>query len=135
MELSAYVSPKMYWMAQEFIYRTVQNAAVQMFVSVVKYYLILLCNPNATLTATSSAIDGIVATQLIAENTETGNTYKGFVLEIETRAYTPKVDQNRAVGKNNQGIVLITTDYSFASDPNVLINELKFIIDRDDLKA
>ena len=97
--------------------------------------LISLCNPNATLTATSSAIDGIVATQLIAENTETGNTYKGFVLEIETRAYTPKVDQNRAVGKNNQGIVLITTDYSFASDPNVLINELKFIIDRDDLKA
>jgi len=97
--------------------------------------LILLCNPNATLTATSAAIDGIVATELIAENTETGNTYKGFTLEIETRAYTPKVDQNRAVGKNNQGIVLITTDYSFASDPNVLINELKFIIDRDNLKA
>jgi len=97
--------------------------------------LILLCNPNATLTATSSAIDGIVATQLIAENTETGNTYKGFVLEIETRAYTPKIDQNRAVGKNNQGIILITTDYSFASNPNVLIDELKFIIDRDNLKA
>jgi len=97
--------------------------------------LILLCDPNATLIATSSDIDGIVATQLIAENTETGNTYKGFVLEIETRAFTPKVDQNRAVGKNNQGIILITTDYSFASDPNVLIDELKFIIDRDNLKA
>ena len=97
--------------------------------------LILLCAPDATLVATSDTIDGIVETQLIAENTETGNTYKGFVLEIETRAYTPKVDQNRAVGKNNQGIVLITTDYSFASDPNVLINELKFIIDRDNLKA
>jgi hypothetical protein len=97
--------------------------------------LILLCDPNATLTATSNTIDSIVATQLIAEETETGNTYKGFVLEIETRAYTPKVDQNRAVGKNNQGIVLVTTDYSFASDPNVLINELKFIIDRDNLKA
>ena len=97
--------------------------------------LILLCAPNATLTPTSNTIDGIVATQLIAENTETGNTYKGFTLEIETRAFTPKVDQNRAVGKNNQGIVLITTDYSFASNPNVLINELKFIIDRDNLKA
>lgn len=97
--------------------------------------LILLCAPNATLTPTSNTIDGIVATQLIAENTETGNTYKGFTLEIETRAFTPKVDQNRAVGKNNQGIVLITTDYSFASNPNVLIDELKFIIDRDNLKA
>jgi len=97
--------------------------------------LILLCAPNATLTPTSNTIDGIVATQLIAENTETGNTYKGFTLEIETRAFTPKVDQNRAVGKNNQGIVLINTDYSFASNPNVLIDELKFIIDRDNLKA
>ena len=97
--------------------------------------LILLCDPNATLTATSNTIDSIVATQLIAEETETKNTYKGFTLEIETRAFTPKVDQNRAVGKNNQGIVLINTDYSFASNPNVLIDELKFIIDRDNLKA
>tara|TARA_R110002153_G_scaffold58566_2_gene160620 strand:+ start:469 stop:1965 length:1497 start_codon:yes stop_codon:yes gene_type:complete len=97
--------------------------------------LILLCAPNATLTPTSATIDGIVATQLIAENTNTGNTYKGFILEIETRAYTPKVDQSRAVGKNNQGIISITTDYSFASNPNVLIDELKFIIDRDNLKA
>jgi len=97
--------------------------------------LILLCAPNATLTPTSNTIDSIVATQLIAEETETENTYKGFTLEIETRAFTPKVDQNRAVGKNNQGIILITTDYSFASDPNVLIDELKFIIDRDNLKA
>jgi len=97
--------------------------------------LILLCDPNATLTGTSDTIDGIVETQLIAENTETGNTYKGFVLEIETRAFTPRVDQSRAVGKNNQGIVLVTTDYSFASDPNVLIDEIKFIIDRDNLKA
>jgi len=97
--------------------------------------LILLCDPNATLTATSNTIDGIVTTQLIAEETETGNTYKGFTLEIETRAYTPKVDQNRAVGKNNFGIVMVFTDYSFASNPNVLIDELKFIIDRDNLKA
>jgi len=97
--------------------------------------LILLCAPNATLTPTSNTIDSIVATQLIAEETETENTYKGFTLEIETRAFTPKVDQNRAVGKNNQGIILITTDYSFASNPNVLIDELKFIIDRDNLKA
>ena len=97
--------------------------------------LILLCAPNATLTPTSNTIDGIVTTQLIAEETETGNTYKGFTLEIETRAYTPKVDQNRAVGKNNFGIVMVFTDYSFASNPNVLIDELKFIIDRDNLKA
>jgi|TARA_B110000259_G_scaffold177915_1_gene215644 hypothetical protein len=110
---------------------------IQMAVSLLDQLdeLVLLCAPDATLTATSPTIDSIYATQVIAENTNTGNTYKGFILEIETRAYTPKVDQNRAVGKNNFGIVMIFTDYSFASDPNVLIDELKFIIDRDNLKA
>ena len=97
--------------------------------------LILNCDPDATLPPTSDTINTIFATQLIAGNTDTGNTYKGFILEIETRAYTPKVNQNRAVGKNNSGIVMIATDYSFASDPNVLIDELKFIIDKDNLKA
>ena len=49
------------------------------------------------------------------------STYKGFILEIETRVYTDTVNQNRAVGKNQSGIVLIATDYSFASNPNILI--------------
>lgn len=98
-------------------------------------FLINLCNPNATLTDTSKSIQDTAANELIAENTDNNSTYKGFILEIETKKYTDTVNQNRAVGKNNSGIILIATEYSFASDPNVLINELKFIIDRDDLKA
>ena len=61
--------------------------------------------------------------------------YKGFRLEIEEKPYTDTVSQNRAIGLNQSGVVLIATNYSFASDTNVLINELKFIIDRDNLKA
>ena len=97
--------------------------------------LITLCNPNANLTGISDSINKIYENELLAEASENDGTYKGFVLEIETRPYTDTVNQNRAVGKNKSNIIMISTEYSFASDPQVLIDELKFIIDRDDLKA
>ncbi len=97
--------------------------------------LVKLCNPFSTLTDTSKTISDTAEYERLAEDSTNSSTYKGFILEIETRAYTDTVNQNRAVGKNQSNIILISTEYSFASDPNVLINELKFIIDRDDLKA
>ncbi len=97
--------------------------------------IINICNPNSTLIDTSKTIQDTAANELIAENSTNESTYKGFILEIETKKFTDTVDQNRAVGKNNSGIILIATEYSFASNPRVLIDELKFIIDRDDLKA
>lgn len=93
--------------------------------------LISLCDPNATLTDTSKSIKDTATISALSDD----GTYKGFRLEIETKKYTDTVDQNRAVGKNSSGIVMIATEYSFASNPNVLIRELKFIIDRDNLKA
>lgn len=97
--------------------------------------LINLCDPNTNLTPLSDSINEIVVNESLAEASQNDTTYKGFILEIETRPFTDRVNQNRAVGKNKSGIVLIATDYSFTSDPQVLITELKFIIDRDDLKA
>jgi hypothetical protein len=97
--------------------------------------IINLCDPFANLTPISDGINNVVKNESLALASPNDTTYKGFILEIETKAYTNTVNQNRAVGKNQSGIVMITTEYSFASDPNVLINELKFIIDRDGLKA
>jgi len=97
--------------------------------------LITLCDPNANLTGISDSINNIYENELLAEISENESTYKGFILDIETRPFTDTVDQNRAVGKNNSGIIMIATEYSFASDPKVLIDELKYIIDRDNLKA
>ena len=97
--------------------------------------LINLCDPNSTLVPLSDSINDIIVNESLAEASQNDTTYKGFILEIETKPFTDRVNQNRAVGKNKSGIVLIATDYSFASDPQVLITELKFIIDRDDLKA
>lgn len=95
--------------------------------------LITLCNPDLAgqLVQFSDSVLSTTANQVIAD----GNTYKGFRLEIETFPYTDTVNRNRAVGKNADGITLIATELSFASDPTVLIEELKLIIDRDNLKA
>jgi len=95
--------------------------------------LITTCNPELenSLVKFSDSVLSNTANQVIAD----GNTYKGFRLEIETFPYTDTVNRNRAVGKNADGITLIATELSFASDPQVLIEELKLIIDRDNLKA
>jgi len=96
--------------------------------------LIALCRPNAELNSLSPEVLATVAIQLASDTlTSDENLYKGFRLEIETRPYTDTVNQNRAVGKNQSGIILINTDWSFASDPNVLIRELQFKIDTENL--
>jgi len=100
--------------------------------------LIALCAPDRTeeLTPLSPEVLATVVLQLSADvNTEDSNFYKGFRLEIETQKYTDTVNQNRAVGKNQSGVVLINTDWSFASDPNVLIREIKFRIDTENLET
>ena len=100
--------------------------------------LINLCQETPgtfTLTETSKTIQNIANNELLAEFSDNSTTYKGFIIEIEEKEFSSTLNQRRAVGKNTSNIVLIATEYSFASNPNVLIEELKFIIDRDDLKA
>ena len=56
-------------------------------------------------------------------------------LEIVKKPYNNKVNQNIGVAKNQYGIILLQTNPSFTTTPQVLIDELKLIIDRDNLKA
>lgn len=93
------------------------------------------CSPYSTYLNISDDLNNINLRQTIAENTLNDITYKGFVLEIEVVPYTPTVNRRRAIGKNQSGIVTIQTEYSFTTSNQVLINELKLIIDRDNLKA
>jgi hypothetical protein len=91
-------------------------------------------DPNV-LAPISKEIQDIADAQLQADNTQNETTYQGFIFEIEIIPYTPTVNRRRAVGKNQSGIVLIQTELSFTTDDQTLINELKLIIDRDNLKA
>jgi len=93
------------------------------------------CDPNDTLPPISPNIQSIADAQLQSIQTENQTTYNGFIIEIQEVPYTPTVNRRRALGKNQQGIVLIQTELSFTTDNFTLINELKLIIDRDNLKA
>lgn len=92
-------------------------------------------NTNNKLIPISKEIQAIADAQRQADTTQNQTTYQGFIFEIEVIPYTPTVNRRRALGKNQQGITLIQTELSFTTDDQTLINELKLIIDRDNLKA
>ena len=63
-------------------------------------------------------------------------TYKGFILDIVTVPFSPTVNRVRAVAKNPQDIIMLQTPLSFTTTPQVLISEIKLIIDSNpNLKA
>ena len=88
--------------------------------------LILLCNPDVTLSEIPN---------LPIETTTPDNTYQGFTFQIETVAFSPTVNQLRALALNQFGIPVLESELSFTTNPQTLIDELKLIIDRDNLKA
>lgn len=64
-------------------------------------------------------------------------TYKGFTLELALDPYSSsKYPKRFAQALTRTGVPVLKTDSSFASDPQVLIDQLKFIIDSNpDLNA
>jgi len=115
------------------------NIYIQQLVGILSALDIKLkqCVPDRVndLTSLSDTIVSIAAQQTLANQTINETTYNGFLIEIETVPYSPTVNRYRAVGKNQSGIILVATELSFTLEPQILINELKLIIDRDNLKA
>jgi len=62
-------------------------------------------------------------------------SYQGFDIRIEEVPFDSSIIRRRAVGYSPYGTPLIRTELSFTSNAQTLVNELKFIIDRDNLKA
>jgi len=120
------------------------NIYIQQIVGILSALDIKLkqCVPDLTsnssfpgLVPISDSLISISIIQTKTEQTQNGVTYAGFLIEIEEVPYTPTVNRRRAVGKNQSGITLIQTELSFTTQDTILINELKLIIDRDNLKA
>ncbi len=92
-------------------------------------------NPSLNLPSPSSELVEVAKAQQQSEESPNLSEYQGFIFEIEEVPFSPTVNRKRALGKNQDGITLIQTELSFTPSDEVLINELKFIIDRDNLKA
>jgi hypothetical protein len=62
--------------------------------------------------------------------------YKGFTFEIKNdTSQNFQYPKRYAIARNVQGIQVLRSESSFASNPSILIEELKFIIDKDNLRA
>ena len=95
--------------------------------------LILACNSNALLDNVSDTLLQTANNQTQAEVND--GSYKGFTFQIEEVPYSPTVTRRRALALNQSGITLLQTELSFTANNQTLIDELKLIIDRDNLKA
>jgi hypothetical protein len=66
----------------------------------------------------------------VIQSIQEDNTYRGFTLEIKLDTTSSnKYPKRFAQALTKQGIPVLKTDSSFASDPQVLLDQLKFIID------
>jgi len=103
--------------------------------------LILLCSqqlgiPFDEINNLLNSLDNQLISNLQNTTSDTNNTYKGFkfeiVLDVTNNTKYPK---RFVVAKDKFGVILLKSDSSFAPNPQILIDELKFIIDRDKLSA
>lgn len=104
---------------------------------IIDQYL-LQCGVNSSnLSSTSDFVNQIDQQYTIAQTQQTSGSqvYQGFTLEVVEEPFSPTVNRRRAVAKNSQGIILLQTPLSFTSTPQILIQQLKLIIDNSDLKA
>lgn len=95
------------------------------------------CNTDQNLELTSLSPTLLTLEQVNNEVQQNANQeiYNGFILEIVEVPYSPTVTRRKAVAKNSQGIILISTPLSFTTESSILINELKLLIDSNNLKA
>jgi hypothetical protein len=95
--------------------------------------LIIGCNPNSTLDSLSDTLIQTANNQTQADVND--GSYQGFIFQIEEVPFSPTVNRRKAIALNQSGIPLLETPLSFTTNDQTLINELKLIIDRDNLRA
>jgi hypothetical protein len=92
-------------------------------------------NDDIELEEINSAIKNLAKEK--KDNVVSPNNIAGFTIEVVEldKNNIGKYKRRQAVGKNDQGVILVRGDQSFSASDSVLINELIFYIRANDLKA
>ena len=97
--------------------------------------LLLPCLNENQKSQLTSVNDGLIKISTDNEQSIDNSTYQGFIFQIEEVPFSPTVNRLKAIALNQGGIPLLETPLSFTTNRQTLIDELKLIIDRDNLKS
>ena len=105
-------------------------------INTIDAYLIKCGTNKEDLTSMNDYLKNVEKTYNEVKVSDTSNQiYKGFMLEIVEEPYSPTVNRRKAVAKNRNGIILLSTPLTFSTDNQTLIDEIKLLIDTNNLKA
>jgi hypothetical protein len=96
--------------------------------------LVQYCYPNAAQEQISTELTAL--TQQQAQQTSPVVTnVNGFTMGVETEVSNNTLKRRRAIAKNINGVTILTGEWSFSSIDQILIDELVFYIQQNNLKA
>jgi hypothetical protein len=95
-----------------------------------------ICSPdtNSTQTQVSVELTALTSQQSNQQSPIVTNV-NGFDMGVETEPTTNTLKRRRAIARNAGGVIMLTGEWSFSSIDQILIDELVFYIQQNDLKA
>ena len=94
------------------------------------------CSPDSNITqeAISTELTALT-TQQSQQQSPIITNVNGFEMGVETEITTNTLKRRRAIARNKGGVVMLKGEWSFSSVDQILIDELVFYIQQNDLKA
>jgi hypothetical protein len=95
-----------------------------------------ICNPDNPSTQTQISTELTVLTsQQSNQQSPIVTNVNGFEMGVETEPTTKSLKRRRAIARNKSGVVMLKGEWSFSSIDQILIDELVFYIQQNNLKA
>jgi hypothetical protein len=96
--------------------------------------LIQHCAPDSSQEQLSAELTALT-TQQSNQLSPVVTNVNGFEMGVETETTTNPLKRRRAIARNKSGVVMLKGEWSFSSIDQILIDELVFYIQQNDLKA
>ena len=92
------------------------------------------CYPNADQSQIAAELTALTTQQTIQQSPIVTNV-NGFTMGVETEITNQPLKRRRAIAQNKGGVIMLQGEWSFSSVDQILIDELVFYIQQNDLKA